>query len=398
MIKQYFFISLLALSSLNAQTQTVNDLKFGPQKETTGQRLDDIVAVVGNDIITRRELSRIPAKNRKARLQQLIMRKLLLQEAQKYNITVNDTALNIAINQKGKKSTHRTRNKAREDLAIAQLQQQVVNSLVKISDREVAAIVDKQLQKVSDRVRLVDVLVKVPQSADPKQLRQAQVKTQEIIKKLKNQSPQAVASGYPDVFFNDLGWVELSKIPTKFSKVLLDTPNNQYTQPIVDRDGIHLLKILDRKAKSHAAKTRSVPETRAAHILIKNSQTAKKTINNIYQKLRKGADFAELAIAYSQDTGSGASGGDLNWVLPGQMVPGFEKMMNKTAIGKFSRPFKTQFGYHIVQVKARRQAQTSSRTALERKARQAIFEKKANEEWELWLARLRDEAHVEIRQ
>lgn len=397
MIKKYLLITLFAFGSLNAQT--VDDLKFGPQQETSGQQLDSIIAVVGNDIITRKELGAVSAKNRKAYLQQLIMRKLLLQEAQKYNISVNDTALNVAMNRKGKKSSGRSRNKAREDLAIAQLQQQVINSLVKVSDREVADIVDKQLKSVAEKVKLIDVLVKVPQSSDPKVLRQAQERTQEVIRKLKNQSPQTVAAGYPDVVYNDLGWVELSQIPSKFSKVLLDTPNQQYSRPIVDRDGIHLLKVLARKSQSNGktAKVRSVPETRTSHILIKNSKTAKKTIDNIYKKLKQGADFAQLAITYSQDVGSAASGGDLQWVLPGQMVPSFERMMNKTATGKFSPPFKSRFGYHILQVKARRKASVSNRVALERKARQSIFQKKAKEEWELWLARLRDEAHVEIR-
>lgn len=397
MIKKYLLISLLGLSCLNAQT--LENLKFGPKQETSGRLLDNVVAIVGNDVITRRELNAVSANKRKAYLQQLIMRKLLLQEAQKYNISVNDTALNVAMNQKGKKSSGRSRSKAREDLAIAQLQQQVINSLVKISDREVADIVNKQLKNVSEKVKLIDVLVRVPQSSDPKVLNQAQERTQEVIKKLKTQSPQAVASSYPDVVYNDLGWVKLSQIPSKFSKVLLDTPNKQYSRPIVDRDGIHLLKVLARKTKSNSkvAKVRSVPETRASHILIKNSKTAKKTIDNIYKKLQQGADFSQLAITYSQDTGSAASGGDLRWVLPGQMVPRFEKMMNKTATGKFSRPFKTRFGYHILKVKARRKTSVSNRAALERKARQSIFQKKAKEEWELWLARLRDEAHVEIR-
>lgn len=393
MIKRYVLLSLLGLSGLNAQT--VSDLNFGPKKEATGQRLDNIVAIVGNDVITRRELG--GGKNQAARLQQLIMRKLLLQEAQKHNIIVNDTALNIALNQQGKKTSNRARTKAREDLAIAQLQQQVVSGLVRISDREVADIVNKQLQSVSDRVKLIDVLIRVPQSSDPEILNQAQQRTQEVIRKLKNQPPQSVAATYSDVVYNDLGWVELAQIPSKFSRVLLDTPQNQYTRPIVDQDGIHLLKVLQRKSSSKAANSQSVPETRTSHILIKNSPTAKKTIDNIYKKLKQGADFAQLAVTYSQDTGSAAGGGDLNWVLPGQMVPAFEKVMKKTQTGQFSRPFKTQFGYHILQVKARRKAQVSNRAALERKARQSIFEKKAREEWELWLARLRDEAHVEIR-
>lgn len=394
--KRLLCLALLGFTLLNAQS--VNDLKFGPQNEKKGQSLDKIVAFVGNDVITQRELRGVSGKNRNAYLQQLIMKKLLLQEAQKYNINVNDTALNISQRKKGQKNTRSSRNRAREELAIAQLQQKVVNNLVDVSDREVADIVNKQLKSVKERVKLIDVLIKVPQSADTDVLNQAQVKAQEIIKQLKTQPPQSVASAYADVAYNNLGWIELAKVPPRFSRVLLDTPKNQYTQPIVDQDGIHLLKVLDRKQTGKYASKLSVPETRTSHILIKNSKTAKKTINSIYNKLKKGANFSQLAVAYSQDEGSAASGGDLNWVRRGQMVPKFEQVMRNTPTGAISRPFKTQFGYHILKVNSRRNAKLNNRKALEQRARQQIFKKKAAEEWDLWLARLRDESYVEVRQ
>ncbi len=124
---------------------------------------------------------------------------------------------------------------------------------------------------------------------------------------------------------------------------------------------------------------------------------AKARIDKIYRQLQNGADFADLAKRYSQDSGSAANGGVLGWALSGQMVPDFEAVMNNTGIGKLSRPFKSPFGYHILWVHERRQATQNSREALEQQARQAIFRKKAAEEWDLWLSRLRDEAYVDIR-
>lgn len=392
-----------------AQGQTLKDLKFGPQKESTGKTLDNIVAVVGKEVITREEIKRAKDKPEVA-LQQLIMRKLLLQEAKKFNITVGDTALNMAIadiaaQQKTTPDRLRKRFNAngyasyrqsvREELIINKLRQQVVSSLINISNAEVNDLLEKQLKTISDQVRLIDILISVPQSSDPSVLNQAQSKTNRILKSLNTSTPQQIAAQYDDVTYNDLGWVELSKIPSTFSKVLVDTPVNQYTKPIIDRDGIHILKVIEKSQTSQIQQ--SAQETHASHILIKDSPSAEQTIAKIYQQLQSGANFAQLAQTYSQDTGSAARGGDLGWVLPGQMVSEFEQTMNQSVIGKISQPFKSQFGYHILTVHARRNAVKNNRRALERQAKQAIFQRKAGETWNLWLARLRDESYVDIR-
>lgn len=390
-------LALLAVTQVSAQT--VDDLTFGPQTESRGKVLDNIAAVVGTDVITRKELQRAGGKNDNAVLERLIIEKLLLQAAKRRNIIVGDTALNIAMQQqRSSKGKRLSREALRKQLLIQKLQQQVAGSLVSISDQEIATIVDKQLKVVSDSVRLVDILVRIPESSDSEILQQAQNKTQEILARLKTQSGEMVASSYADVTYNDLGWIPLAEIPTAFSKVLLDAPTNEYLTPIIDRDGIHILKILARESATQA-KGVGVMETRVSHILIRdtNNPNAKATINTLYQRLKRGEKFSDLAQRYSQDTGSAANGGALGWAVPGQMVPDFEAVMNNTRDGTISQPFKSPFGYHILTVHERRQASKSSREALEQQARQAIFRKKASEEWDLWVSRLRDEAHIDIR-
>ncbi len=372
-------------------------LTFGPQKEHRGATVDNIVAVVGNDVITRKELKYRKGTQRRKELESLIMRKLLLQEAAKHNIVVSDTAVNMV--NKGKKSTSRQR--AREDLIIANLQQKVVSSLVSISDREVNDLVERQLKSSSDQVRLVDILISPSKSSDSKTLNQAQVKTQEIIGKLAKLPPQRVAAQYSSVSYNDLGWVKLANIPPMFSRVLVDAPVNQYTAPITDQDGTHILKILAKKQRKGKNKTSNIPQTRVAHILITdkgNTAKAEKTIKVLYAKLKKGASFAQLAKQHSQDPGSATKGGDLGWTLPGKMVPEFENIMNRTKTGSISQPFKTRFGYHILRVDGRRKAPTNNRNALVQQVKQSLFRKKAAEEWALWLSQLREESYVEIRQ
>ncbi|MGY0400122.1 MAG: peptidylprolyl isomerase, partial [Ostreibacterium sp.] len=387
----YLVLSFCFLSVTLGQ-ENINNLAFGPQKESVGKTLDDIVAVAGKDIITRRELSSIPKKDRKFFLKNLIIKKLLLQEAEKYNIHISDTTVKAAVENQRKKSI--SRENLREKLIISQLQQKVVNSQVKISNLEVADMVDKQLKKLDSTVKLVDVLIRVPQSADAQTLHQTQEKAKDIAYQLKTQSVQAVVAKYSDVAFNDLGWVRLAQIPPLFAKVLVDAPINQFTKPVVDQDGIHLLKITERKQKTNPLAT--IPQSRVSHIFI-SGKNAQAIINAIYQQLKKGADFAQLAKQYSQDLGSAEKDGDLGWVSSGQMVPEFESVMNKTKVGQISQPFQSSLGHHILKVIARRQQSVKNHKILEQQARKMIFQRRATEIWDLWLSQLRDESYVEIR-
>lgn len=399
MLKTLYVLTILTVAS-SSYAQQLSDLTFGPQQQSDsggnsdGSTLDNIIAVVGDDVITRRELNNAGGKSKRQALQQLIMRKLLLQAAKNHNISVGDTAVNVAMKEPG--NSRMGREAVRENLLIGKLQQQVVNGRVSISEHEVADRVAAQLKQLTDSVKMIDVLVK---AQDGKDLRQARKVARSVAKQLQSKAPQSVASQYDNVSYRDLGWVELAKIPASFAEPLLDAPVGKFLQPIVDRDGIHILKILDKKQKTVKG-GKHIAQTRASHILIRDQDNpqAEKQISAIYKQLQSGADFAKVAEQYSQDPGSSASGGDLGWVVAGQMVPSFEAMMNKTKAGAISKPFKSPFGYHIVKVQQRRKAAVTSRQALEQQVRQAIFQQRAAEEWQLWLSQLRDESYVEIRQ
>lgn len=393
-LRKTLLISALVALCSATYGQGLGELSFGPQKEQSGRRIDGVAAIVGNDIITVKELK--AAGNDNKALNRLIMQKLLMQAAETRNISVGDTALNIAMQEAKAKGKAVSREQLRRNLIIQQLQNRVANSLVSISDAEVANAVEKKLQQSDAQIQLVDILVRVPESADAKTLQNAKEKTQRILAALKTQPPHAVAKSF-NVIYNDLGWVELSKIPASFAKPLLDAPNDVFLDPIIDKDGIHLLKVTGRKSATESG-GEAVVETRVSHILIrdKDNPNAKARIDDIYRQLQAGGDFSALAEQYSEDPGSATNGGSLDWASPGQMVPDFESMMNKTAIGQISQPFQSPFGYHILKVHERRQAQTGNRKALEKSVRKAIFQKRASEEWELWLSQLRDEAHIEI--
>jgi peptidyl-prolyl cis-trans isomerase SurA len=144
-----------------------------------------------------------------------------------------------------------------------------------------------------------------------------------------------------------------------------------------------------------------VHQTQARHILIKpteilSSNDARAKISALRQRIIDGANFAIIAETNSDDPGSAAEGGNLGWVNPGTMVPVFEAQMDKLAPGEISQPFKTRFGWHIVQVMSRRDYDDTGE--LKRKqARQEIGQRKTNDALENWLRELRSEAYVEYR-
>jgi len=89
----------------------------------------------------------------------------------------------------------------------------------------------------------------------------------------------------------------------------------------------------------------------------------------VRERIKGGADFAELARLNSDD-GSASRGGDLGWIYPGDTVPEFERAMNELKIGDVSEPVRSQFGYHLIEVLERRKADVAAdRQRLEAAAR-----------------------------
>jgi len=125
-------------------------------------------------------------------------------------------------------------------------------------------------------------------------------------------------------------------------------------------------------------------------------EQAKQKIDALYQRIKQGASFAQLAQANSDDPGSAAKGGDLGWVAAGQTVAEFEQVMNQTEDNTISKPFKTQFGWHILQVLAHKQEDRTV-DSLRNKASDFIGERKAEEQYQAWLQGLRNSAYIDYR-
>jgi len=194
----------------------------------------------------------------------------------------------------------------------------------------------------------------------------------------------------------DLGWRSFSQIPTLFAEAVTGMGLGEISDPIRSPSGFHIIKILEMEG----AGQHIVTKTKVRHILLKTNELvddaeAQKRLNTIRDRIVDGDDFATLARGNSDDKASAINGGSLDWVVPGALVPPFEEAMNKLAVNEISKPVQTQFGWHIIQVLAR-ESQDDSEQFKKEKVREEIRKRKIEEETELWLRRLRDEAFVEI--
>ena len=195
----------------------------------------------------------------------------------------------------------------------------------------------------------------------------------------------------------DLGWRKMAQLPGVFIDAVEDLAVDEVSQPIRSGAGYHLLKLYERRGGGEQL----IEQHFARHILIKPNQirdqeTTVSELNKLRDRALAGEDFAELAKEFSEDPGSGLKGGELGWSTPGMFVPEFEQTMNSIAVGEISAPFSSQFGWHILQVTERRK-QDFSDDILRNRAENMLRQRKYEEELQVWLQEIRDEAFIEIK-
>jgi peptidyl-prolyl cis-trans isomerase SurA len=251
-------------------------------------------------------------------------------------------------------------------------------------------------------VRLQHILVALPESPTPAQVAQAEKKAKGLLAKIRGGADfAAVAAASSDgrtaLQGGDLGWFEMAAVPTLMTDLARTMAPGEVTEPLRSPSGFNIIKLTDIKGGG----PQSVTQIHARHILVRTNELvsdadAKTRLGQLRTRILGGDDFATLARAHSDDTGSALKGGDLGWLSPGDTVPEFEDVMNGLAPNDVSEPFQSPFGWHIVQVLERR-TQDGTDDLLRLKAREAIQRRKAEEATDAWLRRLRDEAYVELR-
>jgi len=403
------------------------------------QALDSIVAVVNDDVVVQSELTHElnlavpqlqqqgtpvppPEQLRKQVLERLILKRLQQQRAKQLGITVDDAALTAAIQSiagrnglsvEELKATLETgnvrfqdfREDTRMQILAGRLQNQEVMSHVQVTDQEVARFLEKDKGTLMPReqVRLQHILIALPEQPSPAQLAAAQAKAKQLVAKLRGGADFAAVAaasseGRTALEGGDLGWFEMAAVPSLVAERAPTMAKGEITDPIRTPSGYNIIRMADVKG----GLPDNVTQAKARHILVRTSEMvseadAKTRLIQLRTRIIGGDDFATLARAHSDDTGSALKGGDLGWVSPGDTVPEFEKIMTGLPLGEVSEPFKSPFGWHILQVQERRTQDTADEL-LRIKARDAIQRRKGEEATDAWLKRLRDEAYVEVRQ
>ena len=408
---------------------------IGASMHSFAQATDEVVAVVDSSVILKSDLEQgmaeaehqLKAQNKPIPPQQylktqvlerLIIREAQLEQVKRYGIKADERSLNAAVmkvaNQSGESSleafqqrldslapgTYESlRNRIAEDLAIGRLRQQQVMSRIKISDQDVENFLSSPEGQAAlgIQVHVIHMRIASENNSDAEKVAQ-QVK--QLLSS--NNDPQAIstqlATDNVKIDGLDMGFRPLSTIPPELAARVTPLKIGQTTELVQVRDGIHVLKLLDRKQDEQKA---LVSQYQTRHILIQPSEVvnldrAKQMIDSLYSRALKGEDFATLAATYSNDNGSSRDGGSLGWVSPGAMVAEFEQTMKNTPVGKISQPFQSQFGWHILQVLDTRQ-QDMTQEVHERMARQILGERQFEAEVDSWTRELRTNSYVEIK-
>ncbi|MET0067494.1 MAG: peptidylprolyl isomerase [Candidatus Thiodiazotropha sp.] len=401
------------------------------------QELDNIVAIVNDDVITKTELdtktremlaqltqkqTNLPPMEiiREQILERMISTRLQLQAAQRLGISVDDATVTKAISNIAETNNITLlqlretleadgisfplfREQLREDILINRLKQKEVINRIVVTEQDIKNFLARELGTSRQRsaVHLTHILIATPEGASPQDVQAARKQAEEIHQQLQEGADFAeLAIRYSDgrqaLEGGDLGWIETSRIPSLFTSVVDEMEPGDISDPIRNASGYHIVKLTEVEGGNKLI----INQTHARHILINTNEIvsdneARQRLETLRERIVNGESFETLARSHSDDKASAIKGGDLGWTSPGDLVPAFEEQMNALALNEISHPFKTQFGWHLVQPLERRQ-HDNTEAVLKNKARQEIQKQKSDEAIELWLRQLRDEAYVEV--
>ena len=411
--------------------------------------LNRIVATVENEAITELELAQgieraarmlnrqnleVPDRRILAQqvLQQMIVRQLQLQEAKKHNIAIDEVALDRAIEAmaesknlsldafeqsfRGRGEDYQTfRHNLRDDLTIRSLIQREVIDRIQVSEKEIKdELASNGIEGTGGEHRFAQIRV-VPDSPDVAEA--AKKRLLQIRRQLRGKSFSsfdAFAKRFSRLWkaasekdaaadlayrIKDLRWRRTEELPQPVSR-RIDSLRSDNVSPIVSSgNSLYLFQRLASRGDGQVLMQR---QYRVRHILIPTTlvdgdDKIRKRLIAIKRKLEDGADFAKLACAYSHDPLSSAQGGDLGWSDLQGFVPEFAEAARRAyATGDLVGPFKTAYGWHILEVTGSREENVANDT-LRQQAIAKIRQRKSQESVRLWLLGLRGKSRVEVR-
>jgi peptidyl-prolyl cis-trans isomerase SurA len=402
------------------------------------QVLDKIVAIVDDDVVLQSELdqrtktimaqlqqseTQAPPENilQKQILERLISERLQLTMGYDSGVRISDEELNDAIARIASSnqvtieqylqqltmqgaSISGLKEEIRNELTIMRVQQGSVMRRIRISEQELDNFLNSEEGRflTSPDVNIGQILLPIPSGSDQIFIDDVMGRAQLLLNQteqgadfralaIANSSDQSALQG------GDLGWRKMAQLPGVFIEAVEELEPDAVSQPIRSAAGLHLIKLYERRG----GEKQLIEQHFARHMLIKPNQIRDQEatvgqLDELRQRVLDGEDFAALAKEFSEDPGSALNGGELGWSTPGMFVPEFEQVMGSSVINAISKPFQSQFGWHILQVTERRH-QDFSNEIMKNRAENMLRQRKYEEELQVWQQEIRDEAFIEIK-
>ena len=402
--------------------------------------VDRIIAVVGKDVVMLSELKSRAQENYSAlskrnpdalpsqeqvltsTLDDLILEKLQLAEASKLGITASSDRVAEAMAQIAKNnkltldqlrealakegsSFDFFRNKIKNQLTLQLLIDKEVTNRIQVSDSEIDSLIAAQDANAAKRreVRLFHILVRTPDGAAADEAKAAAEKADKARKRIDaGESFEQVAIGSSDASNalqgGDVGWLAFAQLPRGYQEIVAKMNAGDVVGPFRSSNGFNILKAAEFRTPKDEVEM--VTEYHSRHILVRTNELtsdddAKTKLEQLKERIENGESFELIAKANSDDN-SAIKGGDLDWMALNVAVPEFEEIMVKAPIGQITQPFKTRFGWHILEVMETRQVNQTDKIR-KANARAQIAKRKSEEAKEEYLRRLRDEAFIDLR-
>ena len=399
--------------------------------------LDRIVAVVNEGVVLQSELDRALDMTRKQladrkialppedvlrtqMLERLVLTRVQTQRAEEAGIRVDDRELNEVLNNIAAQNKMTIaefavsvrkqgmdylglRETVRDEITIQRLRAREIEHRVMVTEQDIALFLANQARLDQSEYRVSHILVAVPDGAPGEDRAKAKKKAEALYQRIKKGEDFAQVAitnsdGQQALQGGDLDWRKGSDLPELFANAVQTLKKGELAPLQENASGFHILKLSDVRG---GQERKTVTETRAQHVLLmptalRTEEQTKQEIRQVHDRIVKGEDIGEIAKKISDDSGSKVAGGDLGWQPAGVYAPEFEEALAKLQPGQVSAPFRSPFGWHVAKVVDRRSRDATDETRRAR-ARAAIQNRKAAEEYDMWLRRLRAEAYVEIR-
>jgi peptidyl-prolyl cis-trans isomerase SurA len=420
---------MLLLSPSHAQTRDIG---------VHGEMLDRIAAIVNDGLVLKSELDvqmssvqkrlqeqkvELPSQSvlQQQVLDRLVLQEIQMQRAKHVGLTVTDEQLNGALQEIAARNKipfdqlptalaaqgvdyKIYRESMRKELTLSTLRSRDVIAHINVSPHELEQYLARQQSAAAnDEFSVSHILLSLPAAATPQQLEEISHKAQDIAARagkgedfgqlaIANSNSQTALDG------GQLGWRKGTQLPQFILDLVVKMKPGEVSEPVRTPSGYHIVKLNERRNGEAPV---IINQIHVRHILMKpneldDDETVRQKLAKLRDRIEKGESFAGIASTASEDPGSAPDGGDLGWSGPGTFVPEFDKAIAELKENEISEPFKTRYGWHIVQMLGTR-TYDSTDDVRRQKAFAAIRESKADEETELWLRRLRDDAFVETK-